>query len=340
MTALSAATRGGYASDWALFTDWCTAADQQPLPATAETVLLFLTENPAAVNTSARRVTAIAHLHRRYGYPSPTENPEVKQWLRLAAGLPAETAPAAAPEKIEALLRQIPTTGWPAGLFGRRDRMLLITRYTAHLTRAQLSALTTEHLSVDSGKFTITLDTDTVTLPATTEAAMCPGCAWILWRRMLHLIAHHAGTRRLTDTLRRADTDGHRCANVKDRTFSQPMPIFLPLDRWGSAAVTPTPISTRTISTLTTGHLTGRAPLHPDLRPTVDEAALVETTPSSPPPAPADPQAAAQRYLHGLAQRRRDVADLADVRDILDDVDHAASDLDARIKELAERYGL
>lgn len=79
MTVLPAATRAGYAADWALFTDWCTAADHQALPATAGTVVLFLTENPAAVATLARRVTAIAHLHRRYGQPSPIEHPEVKQ---------------------------------------------------------------------------------------------------------------------------------------------------------------------------------------------------------------------------------------------------------------------
>jgi len=219
VTVLSGATRAGYASDWALFTDWCTAADQTALPATAATVVSFLTENPAALATSARRITAIAHLHRRYGYRSPTDNPEVKQWLRLAAGLPAEPTPAATPEKIEVLLRQIPTTGWPAGLFGRRDRMLLITRYTAHLTRVQLAALTTEHLTVDAEKLTITSGTDT--LSATAEPATCPGCAWILWRRMLHLTAHHAGTRRLSDTLRRAvplaESDGHRCATAKDR---------------------------------------------------------------------------------------------------------------------------
>ncbi len=344
VTALSAATRAGYASDWALFTDWCTAADQRPLPASVATVVLFLAENPAAARTSARRVTAIAHSHRRYGYPSSTEHPEVKQWLRLAAGLPAESEPAAPPGKIKELLRQIPTTGWPAGLFGRRDRMLLITRYTANLSRTQLTALTTEHLIVDAEKLTITLETDTVTLPATGETATCPGCAWILWRRMLHLIAHDVGARRITETLRRAvplaESGGHRCATAKDRTFSQPMPIFLPLDRWGAAAVTPTPISARTITTLATGHLTGRAPTHPDPRPPAQDTALKEPAPVPRAPAPADPQAAARRYLDGVAQRRRDVADLAGVRGSLDDVEHAASDLDARIRELAARYWL
>lgn len=181
-------------------------------------------------------------------------------------------------------------------------------------------------------------------LPATTEPATCTGCTWILWRRMLHLIAHHAGTRRLTDTLRSAvplaESDRHRCATAKDRTFRAPMPIFLPLDRWGATSVTPAPISARSISTLTTGHLTGHAPTHPNPRPPVDETALQEAASVSPPPAPTAPRAAADRYLQGLEQRRRDIADLADVRDILDDVDHAAADLDARIKDLAQRYGL
>ena len=281
-------------------------------------------------------VTAISHLHRRYGHPSPTGHPEVKQWLRLAAGLLAEPEPTVSTERIAQLLRQIPTTGWPAGLFGRRDRMLLITRYTADLTRTQLSALTTEHLSVDPDKLTITLDTDTFTLPRTAEPATCPGCAWILWRRMLQLLAHHAAARRLTDTLRHAipltDTGGHRCAHLKDRAFSNPMPIFLPMNRWGATAVTPTPISNRSISTLTTGYLTGGAPQRPDLHPPVVSTAAEQERPAPPVVSPTDLRTATERYLRGLEQRRRDVADLADVRNILAHVDHAPADLDARIR--------
>ena len=343
MTVLSAATRAGYAADWALFTDWCTAADHQPLPAAADTVVQFLTENPAAVATSARRASAISHLHRRYGHPSPTEHPQVKQWLRLAAGLPAEPEPVVPTARMEQLLRQIPTTGWPTGLFGRRDRMLLLARYSAQLTRTQLAALTTEYLIVDAEKLTITLDADSVVLAATAEPVTCPGCAWILWRRMLHLIDHHAGTRRLADTLRHAvslmNADGHRCAAPRDRIFTEAMPVFLQLNRWGATAVTPTPISDRSISTLTTEHLTGWAPQHPDLHPAGDTDLNQESPAPSAAPA-TDPRTAAERYLQGLEQRRRDVADLADVRDILDDVDTAAADLDARIRELAERYGL
>lgn len=339
--ALTTGTRAGYASDWALFTDWCTAVDHPALPTTADTVMHFLTDNPAAAATSARRVTAIAHFHRRYGYPSPTRDIEVKQWLRVAAGRPRTLDRAVPAERIEALLRQIPTTGWPAGLFGRRDRMLLIARYNANLPRAQLAALTTEHLTVDPEQLAITLNTDTVILPSTAEPATCPGCAWILWRRMLHLFAHHAGTRRLTATLRQAsplaDTDGHRCAHPKHRPFPRAMPAFLPLDRWGATAVNPAPISARSISTLTAEHITGSSSLHPDPHPPADHGPE-KAAPAAPPPA--DPRTAAERYLQGLERRRRDVVDLAGVRDILNDLDHAAADLDASIKDLARRYGL
>lgn len=118
------------------------------------------------------------------------------------------------------------------------------------------------------------------------------------------------------------------------------MPVFLPLDRWGATAITPTPISTRSVSTLTTGHLTGWAPLHPDPHPPVVETEVDPEAPAIQVVLPADPMSAAERYLQGLEQRRRDVAELADVRDILDDVDQAAADLDARIRDLAELYGL
>ncbi len=48
-----------YRHDWALFADWCTAADHRPIPAAPETLALFLHEHPAAVATQRRRLSAI-----------------------------------------------------------------------------------------------------------------------------------------------------------------------------------------------------------------------------------------------------------------------------------------
>lgn len=52
-----------YRYDWALFADWCTAADLPFLPAAPSTLALFLAEHPAAAATQRARVTAsLEHL--------------------------------------------------------------------------------------------------------------------------------------------------------------------------------------------------------------------------------------------------------------------------------------
>ena len=48
-----------YRHDWALFADWCAAADHRPIPAAPETLALFLHEHPAAAATQRRRLSAI-----------------------------------------------------------------------------------------------------------------------------------------------------------------------------------------------------------------------------------------------------------------------------------------
>lgn len=64
---LSAGTRAGYAADWSLFTDWCTATSHTPLPADAATISAFAAACPAAPATRRRRLTALQHHHRIHG---------------------------------------------------------------------------------------------------------------------------------------------------------------------------------------------------------------------------------------------------------------------------------
>lgn len=73
------------------------------------------------------------------------------------------------------MLRQITTTGWPTGLLGRRDRMLLTAQYTAHLNRSKLAALTTEHLTVDPEKLTITVERTRWSYPPPSSQPPVPG---------------------------------------------------------------------------------------------------------------------------------------------------------------------
>ena len=68
---LSAGTGAGYAADWALFTDWCTATGHTPLPADTATLAAFAAACPAAPATQRRRLTALQHHHRINGYQLP-----------------------------------------------------------------------------------------------------------------------------------------------------------------------------------------------------------------------------------------------------------------------------
>ena len=53
---LAASTIAGYAADWSLFTDWCTATDHPALPTDGATISAFTTGCPAAPATHRRRL--------------------------------------------------------------------------------------------------------------------------------------------------------------------------------------------------------------------------------------------------------------------------------------------
>ena len=120
---LSARTVAGYSADWALFTDWCTATNQVPLPADWATIEGFTAGCPGAPATVRRRFAAIAHHHRAAGHPPRTDP---------ARELPPPSRELIGPGQVEMLMRLLPSHGWLGGLFGRRDRALLtLAAYTA-----------------------------------------------------------------------------------------------------------------------------------------------------------------------------------------------------------------
>ncbi len=115
-----------YRHDWALFADWCAAADHRPIPAAPDTLALFLHEHPAAVATQRRRLSAINAVHTGHGYPPPGRTETVRRHL--------DTTRASRLDRLGRLLVQraaeLPTEGWPGGLFGRRDALLLVLAAT------------------------------------------------------------------------------------------------------------------------------------------------------------------------------------------------------------------
>lgn len=74
-------------AEWVLFVDWCAVTGHSSLPATAETVLMFFGDCPAAPATFARRLTAIDAAHRDAGFAPPERTGQVRDVLR---GRPAQ----------------------------------------------------------------------------------------------------------------------------------------------------------------------------------------------------------------------------------------------------------
>ena len=146
---LSARTRAAYAGDWALFTDHCTVTDRPALPADPHTVVDFLSGCAAAPATRRRRVAAIDHHHAGAGYPRPGQSVVVRAALGRPTGAPPETP--AHPERVAAALRGLPSHGWTAGMFGRRDRALLVLSQLAGLPYPRIATLTAGDVTVHDG---------------------------------------------------------------------------------------------------------------------------------------------------------------------------------------------
>ncbi len=130
---LSANTGAGYAADWALFTDWCTATNRVVLPADWATITAFTAGCPGAPATIRRRLAAIAHHHRAAGHPAPANPMPPAAWPtreRIDAG------------QVDMLMRLLPSHGWIGGLFGRRDRALLALAAYTTIPYRQLPRLT------------------------------------------------------------------------------------------------------------------------------------------------------------------------------------------------------
>ena len=250
---LSRNTRAGYAADWALFTDWCTATNHTPLPADWATILGFTAGCPGAPATLRRRLAAITHHHRAAGHPPPADPALTERTAQPLREL-------IDPGQVEMLLRLLPSHGWTTGVFGRRDRALLTLAAATPIPYRQLAALTVGQIHIAGGVATITDARGQVhTLEATTDPVLCGPCTLVRWRRVLDTAVTRHATRALVDLLKKAEevtaASHHPCQAPKpidEKTLA--VPLFPPINQWGHL---PQPI--RPMSPHSTSHLARQA---------------------------------------------------------------------------------
>ena len=334
---LSARTHAAYASDWSLFTDHCAVTDRPALPASPDTVVEFLNCCPAAPATRRRRVAAIDHHHTGAGYERPGESVAVRAALGRPTGEPFQPTETDR-DAVEIALRGLPSHGWTAGIFGRRDRCLLVLSQLAGVPYRHLATLTARDIYIADGVATIRSAAGEWTLRPADDAVLCGPCAIVRWLKILDLAVTHLSTRTIAGALKKAAAVDHRSPHV---CLSGPVlgeatrgvPLLPPIDQWGYEPFPLQPLTPHSLSRRTRELLAGDLGTHRNLPVDPDP----DTAGGQPAPVPAE------RGVYGAADQRRawerrraDLADLAGITDVLTDVEQRADELNRRAAALLD----
>ena len=137
-------TRRAYASDLRDFQNFCVGHGLACLPATPETVALFITylASRVTVSTIRRRLAAITYAHRQAGYDSPATPRKHFVLHEVLAGITRTLGvvqPGAEPILGDAVRRIV--AACPENLIGTRDRALILLGFAAGSRRNELASI-------------------------------------------------------------------------------------------------------------------------------------------------------------------------------------------------------
>ncbi|WP_328813584.1 hypothetical protein [Rhodococcus sp. NBC_00297] len=306
---------GRYRYEWALFADWCTAAEVSALPASPLTLAVFLAENPAGDAAQRRRVAVVNRIHTAARCPAPGTVTAIRLQLDRArtdraAVLRARVAP---------IIAELPVVGWPTGMFGRRDAVILAL-HAAGLRAVDISRLDRRDITIVGdgvrigGRHQLHLYPD---VDSGGEAVIDYVAVWRQWEQVLRMVQEHPSTRVLEQYLRAGalpDYDGRDVSG----------PVMVPIDRWGAVPLPPWAMTPAAITSVMTSHLAGTPARHRPL-PARPGPARSSAEPSAVPGD--DATALSDTYAAGVAARSAAHTALADVGDVLDEVEDRAEEL-------------
>jgi hypothetical protein len=329
-------TPTGYAATWALFTDWCDVTGHAPLPADPMVVSAFLADCPAAAATQRRRVTAIDHQHTATGYAPPGTSPAVLAALGRTAAEPCPPPETIA--AVDAALRLLPSHGWTHGVFGRRDRCLLVLSQLARVPYRHLATLTASDItfSVD-GSANVGTQAGGWSLQPVDDPVVCGPCAVARWLEILNVVATRISTSAVADHLGHSDPvtaeSPHACRKpVSLDAVTREVPLLPPINQWGAMPFPHPQLTAHATSRHARGLLAGDIVIHrtlpfPSDQPQVPEPLVVraEKTP-----------AAFTRDAADCAwtKRRNDLQRLGNLSNVLSDVDRQIAELQQRVNAL------
>jgi site-specific recombinase XerD len=130
-----------YRSDWFHFEAWCKTHGQISLPATPETVALYVADLSAThkPGTLTRRLSAISQAHQIAELESPTAAAKVRLVMAGIRRNKGTAQTAKTPVLVDDLRRMISSLS--ANLLGVRNRALLLIGFSGAFRRSELVAL-------------------------------------------------------------------------------------------------------------------------------------------------------------------------------------------------------
>ena len=135
-------TLHAYGCDWDHFAAWCAGNGLAALPASTDTVALYLTaelNRGRKITTATRKATAIGYRHTAAGLRSPLAGGQISVLLRGAQRIRCEQPSQKAPITTDQL-RQI--CQQPAeGITQTRNRAVVLFGFTSALRRSNIAAL-------------------------------------------------------------------------------------------------------------------------------------------------------------------------------------------------------
>jgi site-specific recombinase XerD len=136
-----------YRADYGDFSAWCTERGLAAMPASTETVILYISAMADAglsVSTLGRRIAAIGYSHKLGRQANPCTGDDLREVLsgiRRTLGTAPKRKAAATAERVRAMLDACPHT-----TIGIRDRALLALGFAGAFRRSELVALLVEDL--------------------------------------------------------------------------------------------------------------------------------------------------------------------------------------------------
>lgn len=331
-----------YRYDWQLFADWCTALELSAMPADPLTIAMFLDENQATAATHRRRLSAINTVHTRCGYPAPGTAHALRERLTRRRRPRPDLRHTA-----NTVIRWLPTTGWPGGLFGRRDALLLTLACRIQLSPTQIGRLNRSDVTFDGSAVRvinhgITVDHDPDESPRTEPVAV-----YLRWARLQAFADRTPSNRWVGDSLNSATpvTDDTVTGLQRLPAIGRDGPLLPSFDQWGHASERRSGLSRRAVTRILTAHLTGTTHSRPARQTRSGDGwseefdDVVETTSNTEEyPIPVVPELSddelATRYEAGLAARRGSVEAMEALTPAFDELDDRADELLARIEGL------